>query len=379
MNGYSQLVLMNNLKIFLAFIFHKLLKINKPKVKLKTEIKVLKADHGDSIFIKTFDINGSVFNILVDGGTVETFATSLKTELKKIDKINLLVLTHIDSDHIGGINKFVKSDMFDKIEIEKFWINCPNLIRIARGGKVSYSQGKTLEEILISKKIPKEKWQDKIVSTNQYDFCGIKFQILSPPPEILDELFKKWPTISAEQESSLANRKITNSQTFSTKSLVELAKEKFNPNKTVKGDIFNSSSIAIILRTLDCSILLLGDSRPEIILKSLQDLGYNNIDNKLKVDYVKVSHHGSKNNTSCEVLDLIECDKFLISTNGGNSKHKHPNRETIARIIFHPKRDFSRKRHIYFNYPIKKIFEKSGKIFGDKDFESGNWEIHELQ
>lgn len=344
---------------------------------MKTEIKVLKAGHGDCILINTYNNKLEKFNILIDGGTVETFATSLKNELEKIDKINLLVLTHIDSDHIGGINKFIKSDLFNEIEIEKFWLNCANLIRIGSGGKISYSQGKTLEEILISKKIPAQKWNEKVVYKNQYDIDGVGFQILSPTSEILNELFKKWPSISNVEDSSLTNRKISSGAVFSSKSLPEIAKEEFSAKNSVISDLFNSSSIAFILSTFDCSLLLLGDARAEVIVSSLLDLGHS-IDKKLKVDYVKVSHHGSKNNTTCDLLDLIECDNFIISTNGGSSKNKHPDRETIARIIYHPKRDLLKKRHIYFNYPIKKILERCGKIFEAKDFENGNWEIHEL-
>jgi len=345
---------------------------------LKTEIKILKADHGDSILIKSYDVQRNEFTILIDGGTVDTFASNLKKELQKLYKINLLVLTHIDSDHIGGINKFLKSDLFDKIEIEKFWINCANLIRFGNGGKISYSDGKTLEETLIEKKIPSEKWSEKIISLNQYDIRGIKFQILSPTPEILDELFLKWPTLSNAHSHQLSSIKISNNSTIHKKSLLELAKQKFIPSKSIKNDIANSSSIAFILTTFDCAILLLGDSRPEIILQSLLDLGYNNTDNKLKVDYVKISHHGSKNNTSCELLDLIDCDNFIISTNGGISSSKHPNREVLARIIHHPSRNYNKKRNIYFNYSKERILTRCGKIFDDKDLEIGNWEIHEL-
>ena len=59
-------------------------------------------------------------------------------------------------------------------------------------------------------------------------------------------------------------------------------------------------------------------------------MGYSK-QNKLKVDIVKVSHHGSKDNTSNELLELIECNKFLISTDG--KQHGHPDKEALARII----------------------------------------------
>ena len=36
----------------------------------------------------------------------------------------------------------------------------------------------------------------------------------------------------------------------------------------------------------------------------------------LKIDYVKVSHHGSKANTNDELLSLLDCNNFIISANG---------------------------------------------------------------
>lgn len=343
---------------------------------MKTEIKYLKANHGDCILIKTFDEESKEFNILIDGGTSETFASTLKQELEKLSTINLLVLTHIDSDHIGGLNKFFKSDLFNNLQIDKFWINCPDLIKFGDDGKISYGQVKTLEENLLEKRIPLEKWNDKIIYPQAHNFKGVGFFILSPTSEILDLLHKNWPEIN--NNPSLEINKISSSSSVSSKNLIELANEKFSPNKNIEQDIFNSSSIAFILTTFDCSILLLGDSRTEVVIKSLIELGYNDSNNRLKVDSMKISHHGSVNNTSCELLDMIECDNFIISTNGGSSSHRHPNRETIARIVCHPKRDLKKRRRIYFNYPIQKIFEKCGQIFTNEELESYNCEIIEL-
>ncbi len=74
----------------------------------KTEFIVLPAFHGDCILIKTYDLNEDEFIILLDGGTSNTFKHSLKDELKSVTHINLLILTHIDSDHIGGLLIFSK-------------------------------------------------------------------------------------------------------------------------------------------------------------------------------------------------------------------------------------------------------------------------------
>ena len=74
-----------------------------------------------------------------------------------------------------------------------------------------------------------------------------------------------------------------------------------------------------------------GDASPEILGKSIKTLLKERGDSKLKLDALKVSHHGSKGNTSPDLLKMFDCKRFLISTNGNT--HFHPDQETIARII----------------------------------------------
>ena len=66
----------------------------------------------------------------------------------------------------------------------------------------------------------------------------------------------------------------------------------------------------------------------------------------------KISHHGSRKNTSNELLELIKCRKFLISTDG--KQHYHPDKESLSRIICSQERPC-----LIFNYDVyNKIFSK---------------------
>ncbi|MGH3992955.1 MAG: hypothetical protein ACRDSN_10895, partial [Pseudonocardiaceae bacterium] len=49
------------------------------------------------------------------------------------------------------------------------------------------------------------------------------------------------------------------------------------------------------------------------------------------VDAVKLPHHGSKFNLSPAVLDLVDCGRYLFSTNGDIFHHPEP--VAISRII----------------------------------------------
>lgn len=55
-------------------------------------------------------------------------------------------------------------------------------------------------------------------------------------------------------------------------------------------------------------------------------------------------HHGSDRNLSKNLLDLIDCDRYLISTSG--ARHAHPNEITMARIFTHG----GAEKEIIFNY-----------------------------
>lgn len=349
---------------------------------LKTQILVLPARHGDSIIVKTFDSQANPFNILIDGGPPGTFEEALKKELKIIPLINIMILTHIDSDHIGGLIKFVKHALFNPEQIDRYWFNSKNIKFTTIGENINSGQAKTFEELLIDKGDIKKKWEENIlVGTEPKMPGGITVEIVSPSQKILDELFEKWPDLSDEYNKKLEDLEISavKPSQISRGTLEDLAKAKDTPTKTISQDIFNSSSIAFILRTFDMSVLFLGDAHPHFLEDILTSKGYSK-DNKLIVDFVKISHHGSKNNTTNRLLDMIDCNKFIISTNGGNSFHTHPDRETIARIVHHPERvkfNYNKRRIIYMNYPVVKIELKAGEFIYDTDMQCGNWEIIE--
>lgn len=345
---------------------------------MRTELQILKAYHGDCLLIKTFDLKENPFTILIDGGPPTTFNFALRTALKEIHIIDLLILTHIDSDHIGGLISFVENSRFNEIDTKKLWVNCANLLPVGPAGElITYDQGVVLEQWLVDRKVPRHRFSELVTTDLGYQCMnGLCFEMLSPTPAILDAVAANWPELSQEYKEKLAAIAITNNAPSQVRkgTLTELAAMPFRPSNTVNRDLFNAMSIAFVLRTPDLSLLLLADSRPEVISASLNTRGYNDTNNRLKVDYVKVSHHGSKNNTSTEVLDIIDCSNFIFSTNGGNGRAKHPDRETIARILYHPKRDKTRRIKLYFNYPMSEITATSGLLFTAAELEAANAE-----
>lgn len=345
----------------------------------ETKIKLLKAFHGDCLLIKTYDSNQNEFIILIDGGPAKTFQKYLKAELRNINKIDLLVLTHVDTDHINGLLKFLNSEMFHSIEIKQYWFNAGNLIRIKNNCEVSVDEGIKLEEFLFEKE-DKKKWGEIISYTGKKEVLasGISYQILSPTNNSLNELLTNWDTVNME-DKEIATAQVSSTDIFEHPklniNLKELSNCKFKKGKSLKRDFVNGSSIAFTLEMLDCSLLLLGDARPEILEQTIKDLDKED-NGKVKFDMVKVSHHGSKHNSTNEFFERIDCSNYLISTNGGTGRSKHPDRETISRIVCNKERDYKKTINLFFNYSKADLFGKIGKFITEHEEDEYNFKCH---
>lgn len=306
-------------------------------------VRVLEANHGDCILVSHEGASGTV-NILIDGGTSTTFKygprqrydgalCKVLDELKnKGQHIELAVLTHIDDDHIHGLIKafetpnylgeLVKSIWFNSSRLITQHFNAPeileNNILLADGSpQTSMQQGKDFEALL------DEIGCDRtpLIKAGQVHNVGpFKLTVLSPNQNQLEHLLHKWPS---EKESG-ATAAHDNDYQLSLEEIWE--EDEFKSDSSV----YNGSSIAFLLEVDNTKMLFLGDAHDEVVVESLRSLGFNEI-NKLHLDLVKVSHHGSQYNTSSEFLSLLQSSRYIISTNG--SRHGLPNKRTIARII----------------------------------------------
>ncbi|OUD27887.1 hypothetical protein FPG59_16190, partial [Flavobacterium sp. FPG59] len=179
----------------------------------------------------------------------------------------------------------------------------------------------------------------------------------------LDELNKNWSEIdlSADEETQIASVDII-AKDFNVD--FESLANNVDIEKSIEKDFANASSIAFSIQTLDFHGLFLGDAHSTIVAEGLSDKYPNQ--NPIVFDYVKLSHHGSKFNISNKFLDSIECYNYIVSTNGGKGRAKHPDRETIAKIVSHKNMQKS-KVQFYFNYPLYDIESRTGKLFKDEE------------
>lgn len=335
------------------------------------KIKFLQAFNGDSIWISFLE-NDIPRNILIDGGNGNTYknTSNVKGDLHKVIEkirtdeqfIDLLILTHFDDDHIGGILRWLNKDKKASGLIKKVWFNSGkeiankfnsdenkdldiDIVDGAYDFHTSPKQGIKFENYLRDNNL----WEGAIIEQgSEYDLFGLKLKILSPNNEKLDKLLNLYE----RQKDYFTSGDEYDFQT----SLKDFIDEEIQPSFKFKEDtsVANGSSIAFILEYENKSFLFLADAHPSVIIDGLYKFGYNK-EKPLNVEFMKVAHHGSMYNTNKELLEIVKTDNYLISSNA--TKYGLPNKRTIARII-----NINPNAFVFFNYDLKDL------IFSEQDW-----------
>lgn len=305
-------------------------------------INFLPARYGDSLWIEYGEEDRPNI-ILIDGGTGGTRKEikELINELPEPKHIELLVVTHIDQDHIEGILNILEEETLG-FTLGSIWFNgwnhLPDNDDVEFFGPV---QGERLTASILKhqlnwnlhfdKKAVVIKEDGKLPEIDLKD--GFKITLLSPTKSNLVKLKKFWKKevedANLKPGFGLQVEEITNEEieVFGTgiehPDIEELIKLPFEEDSSAA----NGSSIAFLAEFAGKKILLSGDSFPSIILHSLNKIEKGVI----PIDLFKLSHHGSASNTSPALINKLDCKKFVISTNG--SRYKHPDDVTIARLI----------------------------------------------
>lgn len=337
------------------------------------KIYPLKAAHGDALIIQFSSKNGD-YTIVIDGGPSET-AEYVVNLYDKLGYIDLLVLTHYDEDHIAGLLDFFSCHKKDKVEyIGQVWVNGAHLIYYDDDMNASaYENAFNLTSCLNHLKSNGfiGNWMDGITNditpiiTDDY-----RIDILSPTSDILQKLereFKQYVDAHGLQDDSDVDEEVSSVSVSvnAGKSLEELS------GKTFKKDysFMNRTSIAFLLRAEGKNILLMGDADPMVVVDALNNLILKDesLSIPLRVDLMKVSHHGSKYNTCRTLLDMLDCPNYLFTTNGGTGSAYHPDRMTLAYIKKYARCAEEQKLNFYFNYPLFTIEERNTGLLTDAE------------
>ena len=325
-------------------------------------IDMLPARHGDCLWVE-YGMGDKVNRILIDGGPVSTFEFIRQRvdDMPQGDKVfELVVLSHVDADHVEGLVRLFAEKPLP-FKVRQVWFNGWRQMKKAHG-LLGALQGEFLSALLVGR-APRA-WDPDgapwVVRGQGKLPCfalpgGMKLTLLSPNTKSLNTMAKAWEksVIQAGLEpgnleaawKALAKRKqFVPKQGLlgTTPNLDELLKAQFMEDQAAP----NGSSIAFLAEYAGKSALFLADAHPDIICESLPRLCAERGVTQLAVDAVKVAHHGSKNNTSQEMLTLIRSPAYLISTNG--DIFEHPDAECIALIL-----KYGKPGRLYFNYSSK--------------------------
>jgi beta-lactamase superfamily II metal-dependent hydrolase len=341
-------------------------------------LKSLKAQNGDCFLLSFPDQEGTPRNILIDGGRDASYHDQsrneygeLKDEIDLIKErkeiIDLVILTHIDNDHICGLLKWFEMDSKAHALIKNVWFNSGKLIaehlkkpenpdlnvglKIFQTTETGVNEGIEFEEYLLKHKI----WERKIIMKGQqFNDLGVQINVLSPDAAQLEALLGEYKNVTGDVAYTSAKEKdwhIAVKEFMEEETQIK-PKYSFIQDRSVK----NGSSITFILTISDIHFLFLGDSHPRGIVKALKALDYSET-NPLHVAVFKVSHHGSKSNTNKELIKIVKAGAYFLSSD--SSGDHHPHKRTLARIISHnPEAEF------HFNYGHVK-----DNIFLAQDFE----------
>ncbi|CDG82809.1 metallo-beta-lactamase superfamily protein [Janthinobacterium agaricidamnosum NBRC 102515 = DSM 9628] len=331
-------------------------------------IEFLAARHGDCVWIEYGD-PAHPHRILIDGGPAFAYQ-ALRRRVNRLPRgqrrIDLLIATHIDGDHIEGIIKLLR-DRELQLSVSDIWYNGLHQLSGAatsgqRLAQQSYGvvQGEYLSALIRARNIA---WNRPFNGGPVMAAPGplpplvlpgeASAVILSPAAPQLRRLRLNWDqellraglapdSTEADMQRLAAIRRLAVPSFASGAALdVEaLAAQPFSADRAPA----NGSSIGLLLEYGAIRCLLPGDAHPQVIEAALKRLPGMRQQARLPLDLVKLPHHGSRGNISPALLHRLCCQRYIISSDG--SYFNHPDAEAIARVIVHAPRPLE----LLFNY-----------------------------
>ncbi len=305
-------------------------------------VELLPAGYGDAVLL-TYGTDSDVHRILVDGGQAHSFK-AVAARLRSFDgPVDLLVVTHVDNDHVAGAVRLLASGALAS-RFKEVWFN--GYVHLDRfSGMLGPIHGEKLTTRIVKLGLPwNSDWPDPVQDGVGGPVVvrgappvmplpgGATATVLSPTPEKLAALLPVWtevveaaglrPRVDPTEEEAAT---VSAPGLLGVDSLPDLA---LLPSRTDSAEA-NGSSIAFVFEHQGRRVLLGADAHPDVLLAGLAHLA--GPDGRVRVDACKLPHHGSKGNVSRALVAALDCPTWLISTNG--RRFHHPDDEALARIV----------------------------------------------
>jgi len=335
-------------------------------------VKLLPALHGDCIWIE-YGEEGSISRVLIDGGPVGAFS-AVRAEIERLPPeqrtFELLVVTHIDADHIDGIVKLMRHPELGA-KFQEVWFNgWPQLKALQTLAPVADEMvvegrgpvsGAYLDHLLIrGGEACNARFRERAVCvaddgapTRVRLAGGLELTLLSPTVDKLRNLRTTWyeafrklgsePGDEAFVQSKLDKDKRFRGDEDAAPAVPAGLDEAAALAQDLDNAVANGSSIAFVAEYAGERCALLGDAHAPLVEKSLRRMAAARNEPKLRLAAVKLSHHGSKGNTTPGLLKAVDCRNYLVSTDG--SIFHHPDDAAIQCVVTNAK-----PARLFFNY-----------------------------
>ena len=372
------------------------------------KIKLIPAEFGECIVVS---VGGKKqFNLLIDGGVAKTYQEYVKSEIQRIkilgQRINLMVCTHMDNDHISGLVQILKKTNYDLVDnvwyngflqvvSRKFYSQKDNnytdrdnkiLETIISQGtipdgeqEVGINEGMSMGVLVENRKIPlNEIVAGQAISTesvrNKIEIAkNVYISILGPSKENIIEVEEYWKKemVSRNFMFRVSNKiKLMEAFEYQLERIkTQYLEERLNISeiddlekyigdlKEFDESIVNRSSISFILEYDNKKYLFLGDAViDETILRNIENV----VGFKYRFSAIKLPHHGSRYNITHEFICRYTADEYYCLTN--SKKYDHPDLEVLATILCKD----SHFKKVVFNYPIIKAYFLDKKEWKEK-------------
>ncbi|MBS2014304.1 MAG: hypothetical protein JST00_15565 [Deltaproteobacteria bacterium] len=308
-------------------------------------LEALEAKYGDALLLH-FGTAAKPRLVVIDGGPKGVYGASLKprlAELRKAKKklsVDLLMVSHLDDDHVAGVvdlldemNEAKDANEAPALDIADIWINTfqdklgsDGLAKVAawvaanapkKKAEVfaaSVAQGRSVRDLAgqLGITVNSDKGLVKAPKAGKkvVKLGPLSLTILCPSEVRIESLRKDW-TKHLPKKGKANAAEIAQAAAYIDKS------------------IYNLSSIVVLAQQGTKKMLLTGDARGDDILLGLEGAGLMK-GGRFDCDVLKLPHHGSDRNVSTEFFQKVRAKHYVISANGRFGNPDTPTLEMIT-------------------------------------------------
>jgi hypothetical protein len=311
-------------------------------------IEMLPAQQGDTLWIEYGD-PAKPRRVLIDGGTKSTWGTKRSAgplarriaALPADDReFELLVVTHVDGDHILGAVQLLADETLGAT-FKDVWFNG---FRHLPGTTEPMGpvDGEELT-FLLDRRTWNDAFRGKAVQIpargklpSKKLAGGLKLTVVAPDEQRLEEMVPVWKeTVIDEGLVPGKGKKPTPLAPVGLEPLgsgaIPDVERLAGTRNAEDGAEANGTSIVLLAEHDGSSALLCADAFPTVVLQGVKRLIDERGGSRLAVDAFKLPHHGSRRNVHLELLAAIDSSEFLFSSNGNRTKH--PDMESVAQVV----------------------------------------------